>query len=131
MNDLYFIHYKFTNDISHMLIYKIRNIFCLAILPSSLHLLPNSTLPKRAVQVALGYFAKLTLPIAKFTLLNHKVNNAQLSSLRCQVSTFPSCKLHITKATLPNCQVQIHSMDCMNELQVAWAVEFLNFFLVF
>jgi hypothetical protein len=81
-----FIHWRFMNDNSWMLIHKIW-ILCSTVMSSSLYLLPNSTLPNGEVQVTIWLFCKIHFTlVVKFTLPNHRVNIVQLSSRCCQVS---------------------------------------------
>ncbi len=85
----------------------------------------------------LNYYVKFTLPISqptlpngpsyyltilqnplyrvvKFTLPNRIVNSSQQSSTCCQIN-MPRYQFHINKAILPNCEVQIHFVNCPNE----------------
>ncbi len=67
------------------------------------------------VQGTIWLFCKIHFTwFVKFALPSHRVNTAQLSSPCCQVS-IPKVWLHINKAILPNCEVQIHFVNCPNE----------------
>ncbi len=82
-----FINWKFTNDISCMLIHKIWNIICSVILSISLYMLPNSTLPNCTSRCC--YLAILLnwLHLLPSSLCNPncKVNNAWSPSSCCLV----------------------------------------------
>jgi hypothetical protein len=118
-----FVHCRFMNDISWMLIHKIW-ILLVQLFLSSLYRLPNSTLPNHEVQVTIWLFCK--------------INFSGLWSPLCQIikSTVPNCQVHVaksafrfhtTKATLPNCQVQICFVNCPQHKKIL-AVQCLIFF---
>ncbi len=81
--------------------------FLLNYFVSSLYLLLDSTLPNGEVRVTIWLFCKidfswLSSPLCQViesTMFNCQIHVAKLA--------FPSYQFHTTRATLPNCQVQI------------------------
>jgi len=110
-----FIHWRFMNDLSGMLIHKIWILFAQLFL---LYLLPNSTLPNGEVQVTIWLFCKIDFsglssplcPITESTVHNCQVHGAKLA--------FLSYQFHTTKAILPNSQVQICFVNCPQHKKV-------------
>ncbi len=113
-----FIHQRFLNDISQMLIHKIW-IFLFNYFVGSLYLLPNSTLPNGEVQVTIWLFCKIDF--------------SRLSSPQCPIvkSMLPSQHSQATNSTPPRHHCQIvkskFALWTAHSMKNFWAARCLNF----